>query len=165
MKHYEYLFPERRATTAKPVIYKVNDYGCWICTSHFHNKNGYYPFQYQNKKTLLHRLTYCLHNNLDIHTFPTETVCRHKCDNPSCINPEHIELGTQVENLNDAKIRGRLNPAKGEKSGVSKFSDETVLEIFNHPGTQNEIAEKYGVSKRTISRIKSKTTRTYLWEE
>lgn len=71
-----------------------------------------------------HRLMWALANNQPIpdHGRGTDTtVIRHKCDNPLCVNPQHLEIGTQMENIHDALARGRLS--------VAKYTVEQVREV------------------------------------
>jgi hypothetical protein len=62
----------------------------------------------KNKRGLAHRLTYAI-----FFEHPGSKIVRHKCDNPSCINPNHLEIGTQKENMRDRILRGR-NPYKNK---------------------------------------------------
>jgi hypothetical protein len=67
------------------------------------SKNRYADVSYRGKRMTVHRAVYMLTKG----PIPTDKVVRHKCDNSLCINPEHLELGTQYENCQDAKQRGR----------------------------------------------------------
>lgn len=73
-------------------------------------------------------------------------IVRHTCDNPPCVNPKHLEIGTQVDNMRDRDMRGR--------SGVSKLSEQDVLDIrADHATGQanaQDLAERYGVVPGTI---------------
>lgn len=82
-------------------------------------------------------------------------VC-HKCDNPACVNPKHLFLGTIQDNTADMDKKGRRITLRGEQCPWSKLSADQVLEIAK--STQNNIAlgKKYGVSSATIFCVKHK---------
>ena len=103
-----------------------------------------------------HRLAYCLENGLDPDELPRTTVIRHRCDNPVCCNPRHLESGTQADNANDMKIRGRSR--KGENATRVVLTESQVHDIRRLLASgerQESIAARYGVSRPTISLIKS----------
>lgn len=83
-------------------------------------------------------------------------VCHH-CDNTGCVNPYHLFLGTQKDNLQDAAKKGRT--ARGEADGASKLTENDVLEIrellAEGERSQLDIANEFGVGRRTIGDIKS----------
>lgn len=79
-------------------------------------------------------------------------VC-HKCDNPGCVNPEHLFLGTHAENMLDKTRKGRAPSGKAVKS--SKLTDDDVLEIrrlYKNGASCGEIQKKFNVHKGTIWR-------------
>lgn len=80
-------------------------------------------------------------------------VVRHTCDVPACINPHHMRLGTQQDNLEDTRTRNRLR--FGSKHHGAKLNEADVAEILKKKGnkTQAEIAAAYGVSSTVVSRI------------
>ena len=81
---------------------------------------------------------------------------RHLCGNATCVNPEHLQLGTAMENAMDKDVtKTQLN---GEKNHKSKLSDEERKSIYASQETNSILAEHYGVSVNTISRIKTGTT-------
>jgi hypothetical protein len=79
-------------------------------------------------------------------------IVRHTCDNPSCVNPKHLVIGTHQDNMNDMKARNRS--AKRERNGNSKLSSELVKKIRDDYRSQDAISKEYGVAQSTISRIK-----------
>lgn len=90
---------------------------------------------------------------------PDGMVLRHKCDNPSCINLEHLELGTPAQNSRDMVSRGRS--ARGMRHGMAKLSDEDVrqIRVLISLGVRgNWIAETFCVGAMTVSHIKNGTT-------
>lgn len=90
-------------------------------------------------------------------------VC-HKCDNPSCVNPKHLFLGTHKDNMQDKVRKGRHVPVKlfGELNPMSKLKNEQIKEIKSKykpwKYTQQMLAKEYGVSQQVIhSVLKGKT--------
>lgn len=83
-------------------------------------------------------------------------VC-HRCDNPPCVNVEHLFLGTQLENMRDrqAKGRGHSSRNRGESNPSAKLDIAAVAVIRATAGTPNQIAEYYGVSQATIRFIQN----------
>lgn len=80
-------------------------------------------------------------------------VC-HQCDNPSCVRPDHLFLGTNDDNMQDAKRKGRN--AKGERHGMAKLSDEDVREIRRRSAagdTAAALGARFGVHPPAISRV------------
>lgn len=80
---------------------------------------------------------------------PKEALVRHKCDNKPCVNPSHLELGTSKDNVHDMIER---NP----RACGRKLTDEQVAEILTMRATgayYHQIAEVYGVNRRTIEKI------------
>ena len=82
----------------------------------------------------------------------------HQCDNPVCVNPDHLFLGTQADNMQDKAVKGRA--LSGEENPQSLLTASQVLEIRELAGTMThrEIAEKYGVHKATVSDITRRQT-------
>lgn len=76
---------------------------------------------------------------------PDGRVVRHKCDNPVCCNPMHLEWGTQQENMEDMKERERHGLPAIVKNAMKKLSSSGV--------SQAEIADRYGVSQQAVSQI------------
>ena len=75
----------------------------------------------------------------------TGTVVRHKCDNPICCNPTHLEWGSHQENMNDMKERDR--------HGVPKTVVRAIHNLADNGKTQQDIAEIYGLSREAVSAI------------
>ena len=78
-------------------------------------------------------------------------VC-HMCDMPSCVNPDHLFLGTQDENMRDKVQKHRQ--ARGELHGSARLTEEIVREIRASTRSQEALGREYGVSQVAISRIK-----------
>lgn len=85
------------------------------------------------------------------------TVVMHKCDNPGCVNPAHLRLGTQADNVKDMNVKGRK--VSGTPSGVehwgSSIKTQTDIDLIcSTKGKTKELAEKFGVAESTIKRIR-----------
>ncbi len=101
-----------------------------------------------------HRFSYELHKG----QIPAGLIICHACDNPSCVNPDHLFLGTFRDNMDDA-IRKNRRPV-GESIHCAKLKNADILEIRRRlsldksRGITVRIAKDYGVSKSVISDIK-----------
>lgn len=132
-----------------------------IKTSCALNHAGYGVAYYKpERKTMLHhRLAYIQHHGL----LPADIkgkVVRHTCDNPACVNPEHLVIGTQADNVQDMWERKRANPGKpiGTLAGASKLTEADVLAIRASTATQKQLAEQYGVHVTSIGHIQARKT-------
>lgn len=90
---------------------------------------------------------------------PRSTHIRHKCDNPICCNPAHLEPGTHADNMGDMKERKRSYTPAPDKCAKTKLTWDEVREIRSRYGdgmkgrTQKDVADEYGVTQCTISAI------------
>lgn len=87
---------------------------------------------------------------------PKDLCVLHKCDNPACVNPEHLFLGTQADNANDMWTKGRARPgtSKGEKHGMSKINAEIVREIRSSTESGVALAKKFGITPTTVCDVR-----------
>ena len=125
--------------------------GCIRFTGHLDGE-GYGRIMVSRVKYMAHRLSYYLNNG----PIPDGYVVRHKCDNPSCINPEHLEVGTQADNIADKVSRGRQ--ARGSGAGRAILTEESVREIRSSPLKVSELSALYGVSVVSIRNILRRKT-------
>lgn len=112
----------------------------------------------------VHRFSYELHYG----PIPEGLLVCHKCDNGICVNPEHLELGNQKKNIQDAIDRKRFvyPPLKrAENNGNSKLTWEKVKEIRASNLSSRKLAKIYGVSKTRILKVKSCENWKPEWEE
>lgn len=150
------------------IIYPTN---CWEWKGG-KNKQGYGLLKYENKNWSSHRLSYHVFNQ----KIPDNMIVCHKCDNPTCINPSHLFIGTYKDNMEDMYNKGRgfkskkapqlLGPKipiqfrrlKGEDSPLSKLCDEQVVTIIKllKAGCRGvDVAKEFKVHISTISLIKN----------
>lgn len=135
---------------------KVKTGGCWEWAK-YRNAKGYGSVWYKGSMRLAHRVSYETFNG----EIPDKLFVLHKCDNPSCINPGHLFLGTNQDNMDDKMEKGRhkVGNLKGSEHGASKLTDSNVRIIkalLAKTGmVQHNIATFFGVSDATISFIKS----------
>lgn len=91
---------------------------------------------------------------------------RHKCDRPVCVNVEHLELGTAVDNMRDCVERGRLPRPPGERAGRAKMTDEAVTEARRRYRDENvrvgDLAREAGVAISSMARALNGTTYWHL---
>ena len=139
---------------AKRFWSKVNkSTGCWNWTA-AKSKKGYGRFKLNGKLESPHVISYQLFYNEET---KGKDVC-HKCDNPSCVNPRHLFLGSRSDNMMDCSNKNRLyiSQLKGINHPSSKLTEEDVLKIKelipNH--TLKEIGQMFNVKHQTISKIK-----------
>lgn len=125
--------------------------GCWIWIGG-KDKYGYGQFGEGGRNYRAHRYSYELY----VGPIPDGLCACHKCDNPSCVNPDHLWPGDDKQNAEDRTAKGRSAKQNGEKNGLSKLTDGQVLEIRSAQGLQRELAEQYGVDQSLISLIKRK---------
>ena len=124
--------------------------GCWNLISHSLSTQGYPSIKRNEKRSNAHRFIYeeCFG------WVPRGMVVRHKCDNRLCINPEHLELGTQKDNTHDKSRNGTW---PGGECGYHKLTWDQVKEIRAKYSKGNSIslAKEYGVCKWTIRDVVS----------
>lgn len=89
---------------------------------------------------------------------PKGMVVMHQCDNTRCVNPDHLSLGTQSENLADMRAKGRSNDTgpKGERSHLAKLTDEQVREIRASTEGPVAVARRYGIHRDTVRLIRQR---------
>lgn len=134
---------------------------CWLWKS---STNGSYGILlihsgFKNGRRLVkrfyaHRLAYELTMNVK----PTRSqVIMHTCDNPLCVNPRHLKLGTQRDNVRDAVNKGRrFQPdVIGNKNGRTKLTEKQVLKIRRSLTSGRQVAAMYNVSPSLISKIRT----------
>lgn len=121
--------------------------GCWLWNA-ARRTTGYGVFSFNGKAVTASRVSYILYHGVD----PGELFVCHTCDNPGCVNPEHLFLGTNLDNVKDRISKGR--PA----GRYSSLTEERVTEIqkfiYDHQNLSlREIARRLDESRATVQRI------------
>jgi hypothetical protein len=124
---------------------------CWIWTGTIQKANGYGVISESGKKGrrwYAHRYSYTLSNG----SIPEGQVVCHRCDNPACVNPDHLFLGTCRDNMRDATTKNRM--VHGERHHSAKLNEELVMEIrarYAAGGCSYKgLAREYGVFDQAI---------------
>jgi hypothetical protein len=123
---------------------------CWEWTGARHPQ-GYGLIRTMTGMNRAHRVSYEISNG----AIPTGLMVRHKCDNPSCVNPEHLAIGTALDNVHDRVARGRSADRRGERHPLAKLNSVSVEHIRASPLPGKSLAEIFGVSQASVSLIRS----------
>ena len=149
-----WLFPTRnmwrKVAVGRPKIPFEEKYipepntGCWLWSSCI-GSDGYGR---ASGSVRAHRLSW----EIAFGEIPAGMLVCHKCDTPACVNPDHLFLGTPLDNSRDMsrKFRG----VNGERASTAKLTDEQVMEIIASDETCADLAKQFSVSDTTISFIK-----------
>ena len=119
---------------------------CWLWTGA--TVRGYGVIRVAGRLHYAHRLAY------ELAVAPPVGVVMHRCDTPLCVRPEHLQDGSQADNLTDAATKGRMS--WGEQRSGHKVTADDVREMrrLHAEGmTSVELAERYPISARTIRKI------------
>lgn len=122
--------------------YRVANGECWETTL---DQNHTYPqLKINEQKFMIHRLSYVIH----VGPITDGMMVLHKCDNPRCHRPDHLFLGTALDNMQDMVAKGRY------RSGAKKKEvDEPAIVRLGSVLSQAEVAECMGVSQTIISKV------------
>lgn len=115
--------------------------GCWEWQG---NKDscGYGVIKFHQRALKTHRVAY----ELATGNSPVGMCVLHTCDNPACVNPEHLYLGTPSDNAKDRSMRGRSGDIRGEKNGRAKLNETQVKKI-------RELFKEGNISKMKLGRM------------
>jgi hypothetical protein len=132
-------------------FWRVVDCGdvCWMWRAGL-DRDGYGKFHAAGRHLKAHRFSWQLHHG----PIPTGLFVCHRCDNPGCVRPDHLFLGTASDNNKDCAAKGRH--VFGERNGRSKLTVDQVREIrARHADgeSQGSLAKQFGISHRSIQFI------------
>lgn len=131
-------------------VEKRND-GCWVWTG-VCNPRGYGFMSAEAKYTAVHRLSWRIaHGEMP----PSEVEVCHRCDNPPCVNPAHLFLGSHSDNMQDCADKGRM-PRNGEQNGRAVLNADGVREIRRRSDAGEAsptIAADFGIQSAQVRKI------------
>lgn len=135
---------------------------CWEWKGSKYKNTGYGQISHAHKNLKSHRLSYELHKD----KIPEGMLVFHTCDNQSCVNPNHLFLGSWKDNVQDMIKKGRRRDSRGEKNGLTKLTDQQVREIrekyklnkitgryLRKEYSNFKLAKEYGITQSIISEI------------
>jgi HNH endonuclease len=132
-------------------VQKAGDDECWEWTGS-RTQAGYGSISYKNRHHYAHRLIYELTHG----PIPKNMLVCHTCDNPPCVNPSHLWIGTKGDNNRDMRDKGRdstHNAARGERQGSAKLTEQSVRAIrdLHQKGhSLQSLAARFGVTSENI---------------
>lgn len=141
----------------------LEETGCFIWNGD-RVKAGHGRIHMKEGLKLVHRVSYVLF----VGDIPTDKIVMHKCDVPNCWNPNHLRVGTQLENIKDRDSKGRTARGvtharlKGEENGASRLNEKQVRAIRKMYAqgnlSQSEIAHLFGIGQMTVSSLVRRKT-------
>lgn len=155
LRHNGHVEPIR--SSSKPVLRLFSrvdmpsQLGCWTWTGST-SQDGYGHFRVNRRVVLVHRFSWEFHHG----PIPKGLLVCHKCDNPPCVNPAHLFLGTSAENTADASRKGRMRTPRGEKNPSSKLTDiqrQEIVDAKSGGESAKDIAKRYDVGESTVFRL------------
>ena len=130
--------------------------GCWHWTGSL-TSLGYGQMRFRGRLTMAHRIAWLLgHDEIP----PGMCVC-HKCDNRRCVNPEHLWLGTMLDNQHDMSAKGRCNPRRGENHPHRKLTVDQVRgmrQLRSEGATFAQLGIRYGISAVNAQNVVNRKT-------
>jgi len=138
----------------EPYMPQPDQNGCWIWTR-AKNRAGYGLVNAGGSK-LVHRISWQVFRG----SIPEGLFVCHRCDRPSCWNPEHLFLGAAADNTRDAVEKNRITPtrARGERSGAARLTEAEVRQIRGRTESCVRLAAEYGVGESAIWAARSGKT-------
>lgn len=126
-------------------VEKTDD--CWLWKGSLHDGAGYGVISVNQRIKSAHRVSY----EMNVDPIPKGMVVRHLCNNPNCVRPDHLMVGTRAENAADRVRSGRQ--AVGIDSGHSKITEDQVIEmrrLYKEGVSTTELAERYGIDATSV---------------
>lgn len=148
-----------RVSNRAPVAQRLaarsrRDGECLLYVEGSANKRGHVRIGYQGRKQYVHRVAYLVAKG----PIPAGLHVLHSCDVPRCIEPAHLRVGTNADNIADKVRRGRAWQPKGSKSSNALLTEakvEQILIALGQGATLKELGERFGVHLGTVWTIKA----------
>ena len=125
--------------------------GCWLWTGAL-SKYGYGRCHIYKHRTHAHRLSWTIYRG----KIEDDICVLHRCDTRSCVNPNHLFLGTKDDNNKDRAKKGRNRDQRGTKNSRCRLTEDQVRAIRNDSRTQIVIASEYNISRSNVGIIKQR---------
>jgi HNH endonuclease len=156
------MLPEELWTKFFRLVAPPNERGCQLWMggrrgnkNHRNNIYGCFAWVRDNYRRVeqAHRIMFSIVHG----PIPDGYVVMHKCDVPLCVNPDHLESGTQQQNIADRDRKGRTAPLRGEAAPWAKITEAEARELIRAYATgeflQQELADRYGLGLTQVNRI------------
>lgn len=138
-------------------VVKLSVGRCWVWTG-AKSEHGYGRFRFKRKTWVAPRLAWIISNG----PVPTGKLVLHKCDNPACVNPNHLFIGTQTDNMRDAIKKGRWTPEHKWKLTQAKVT--RIRKLYQTTDiTQQQLADMNNVGSGAIHSVISRKTWRKRW--
>lgn len=152
--NYKSLYHQRFKTTHERFWEKVDTSGtCWEWMGGV-RRDGYGAFWLNGRTLPAHRVALII-GGAEI---PDGMCVCHSCDNPVCVNPKHLFVGTPAENTQDMLKKGRASKRHGSYNPSSKLTEDDVRKIRSSTQKLGEIAKRFGISIATACQVKGRKT-------
>lgn len=143
----KFIEPNPYKQNQRPIYYSVDEKGCFNCVSHRLDRDGYGRIDRGGREWQMHRYIYTIDHQIII---PPKMEIMHLCDNPSCLKPQHLEMGTHEENMRHKKLRNRAIKK------AHKLTETETNEMVESHLTIEQLAIEFDVSHSTVVKKKAK---------
>jgi hypothetical protein len=135
---------------------EIDSNGCWLWRKYRH-RLGYGVMKLHNRLEQAHRAAWLIL----VGAIPSGMQLNHRCHVRHCVNPQHLYLGTQTDNMRDMEVSGRAKRSVGSKNGSSKLTEEQALEIRarateanGRKGHVKALCAEFGISESLVRQIR-----------